>query len=82
MKSKLSREDIDKLLGVDSTERIPTTVEIGLIKELIEAVAKQRNIDSFKISTNEINELIKKIGIENVKVYSKEEILGCNQKGN
>ena len=31
MKSKLSREEIDKLLGVDSTETIPTTVEIGLI---------------------------------------------------
>ncbi len=76
MKSMLSREEVDKLLGVDPNERVPTANEIRQIEEIIEKVAKQRNIDASAITTNEINELIKKNGIENVKVYSKEEIMG------
>lgn len=80
MKSMLSREEVDKLLGVDSDERGATANEIRQIEEAVEKVAKQRNMDPSEITTNEINELIKKIGIEDVKVYSKEEILGGNQK--
>lgn len=76
MGKQLSREEIDKLLGVDPNERVPTRTEIRQIDEAVEAVAKQRNISSTEISTREINEIVKKIGIKNVKVYSLNEILG------
>lgn len=76
MGKQLSREEIDKILGVDPNERVPTGTEIRQIDEAVEAVAKQRNISSKEISTSEINEIVQKIGINNVKVYSLNEILG------
>ena len=71
----LSREEVDKLLGVDSTERVPTRSEINQIIEAVEAAARQRNILPAEISVSETNEIAKKIGIKNVKIYSLDEIL-------
>lgn len=76
MRKQLSRDEIDKILGVDPTERVPTKNEIRQIESAIETVANERNISSNEISTSEINEIVKKIGIKNVRVYSLDEILG------
>ncbi len=80
MKNQLSRDEIDKLLGVDPTERVPTKDEIIQIEAAVEAIANERNIPSSEISTTEINEIIKKIGIKNIRVYSLNEILGKEKK--
>ena len=80
MKKQLSRDEIDKLLGVVPTERVPTKTEIQQIEVAVEAVANERNIPSSEISTNEINEIVKIIGIKNVRVYSLDEILGNGNK--
>ncbi len=71
----LSREEVDKLLGVDSAERVPTRTEINQIIEAVESAARQRNILPAEISVSETNEIAKKIGIKNVKIYSLDEIL-------
>lgn len=76
MRKQLSRDEIDKILGVDPAERVPTKNEIRQIEAAIETVANERNISSNEISTSEINEIVKKIGIKNVRVYSLDEILG------
>ena len=64
MKNQLSRDEINKLLGVDPTERVPTKNEIIQIEVAVEAVANERNIPSSEISTKEINEIVKNIGIK------------------
>lgn len=80
MKNQLSRDEINKLLGVDPTERVPTKNEIIQIEAAVEAVANERNILSSEISTKEINEIVKNIGIKNVRIYSLDEILGNENK--
>ena len=80
MKNQLSRDEINKLLGVDPTERVPTKNEIIQIEAAVEAVANERNILSSEISTKEINEILKRIGIKNVRIYSLDEILGNENK--
>ena len=80
MKNQLSRDEINKLLGVDPTERVPTKNEIIQIEAAVEAVANERNIPSSEISTKEINEIVKRIGIKNVRIYSLDEILGNENK--
>ena len=80
MKNQLSRDEINKLLGVDPTERVPTKNEIIQIEAAVEAVANERNILSSEISTKEINEIVKRIGIKNVRIYSLDEILGNENK--
>ncbi len=80
MKNQLSRDEINKLLGVDPTERVPTKNEIIQIEAAVEAVANERNIPSSEISTKEINEIVKNIGIKNVRIYSLDEILGNENK--
>lgn len=75
MSKMLSKEEIDKILGVDQKERVPTNTEIRQIVAAIETVANERNISVDKISNSEINEIVKSIGIKNVKIYSLDEIL-------
>lgn len=61
MRKQLSRDEIDKILGVDHAERVPTKNEIRQIEAAIETVANERNISSNEISTSEINEIVKKM---------------------
>lgn len=76
MKKQLSRDEVDRLLGVDPNERVATADEIRRIDEAVERIAKLRNVQSTEITTSEINTIIKELGIKNVKVYSKEDIVG------
>ncbi|GAU78569.1 YkvA family protein [Fusibacter sp. 3D3] len=57
MKQFLTREDVDKILGVDPNERIPTQEEITPITEEIISVTKETGLDAGQLSKPEmINE--------------------------
>ncbi len=50
MKQFLIKEDVDKILGVDLNERIPTQEEIKLIIGEIKRVTKEKDSDSQPLS--------------------------------
>ncbi|WLR51725.1 hypothetical protein LC040_02125 [Bacillus tianshenii] len=64
----LSRSEIDRLLGVDTSKRPATHEEFLKINEEIKRV---------KANHQEINykEMLKKLGLEDVQVISREELL-------
>lgn len=81
MKQFLTREDVDKILGVDPNERIPTQEEMKLIIEEVKRVTKEKGSDSQTLSKQEMDAVLKKLGLENIRIYTEEEIAPNKKRG-
>ena len=81
MKQFLTKEDVDKILGVDLNERIPTQEEMKLIIDEIKRVTKEKDSDSQMLSKHEMDAILKKLGLENVRIYTEEEIAPNKRRG-
>jgi hypothetical protein len=70
----LTREEVDKLLGVDPNERVATHDERLRLNAEIERVAKERHVLPEQLTLEEMNQILTNLGMQHVKLYSKEEI--------
>ncbi|MBF4693769.1 hypothetical protein [Fusibacter ferrireducens] len=81
MKQFLTREDVDKILGVDPNERIPTPEEMKLIIEEVKKATEEKGRNAEALSKPEMDAILKKLGLENVRIYTEEEILSNKRRG-
>ncbi|GAU78968.1 hypothetical protein [Fusibacter sp. 3D3] len=79
MNKMLSRNQVDKLLGVDPNERIPTHEEIKLLQKEIEQAEKDLGLEKGGLSDKDFANILKKLGLDEVRIYSTDELKG-NQK--
>ncbi|BEP27824.1 hypothetical protein [Helicovermis profundi] len=65
----LSREEIDKILGIDPNERKLSQDEIKLLIEELKKVEKEYGVPHGGLSEEIIKTIMKKMGFEDVKFY-------------
>ena len=65
----LSRKEIDKILGIDPNERMLSQDEMKLFIEEIKKVEKENGVSHGGLSEEEVKNVMKRLGIEDVKFY-------------
>lgn len=72
MSKMLSKEEVNKLLGINPNHRMPTREEVDSFLVELHLFATEKGIDPKDVSEEEIKEILSRLNIENVEIVKED----------